>query len=369
MNPQNEKIIIVAAIVTLSISAAVFIFTSNPSPTKPSSPVVKPPVQATTTTLFLAGDIMLSRDVRGKILQSNNSSLPFLNTLNDTREADIAFANLESPFSNQPRVSEDPISFKADPDFVSGLVNAGFDILSTANNHAFDQDQAGVDYTAKHLEESGIKPLGTLSNCHDGVVMEANGIKFGFLGYSYAAHNDGGVVSEPSVCSWNNMTEISRDITRLKPQVDFLIVSSHFGAEYQRKPSAEDSQTARNIIELGADMFIGHHPHWVQTIEEYKGRYIFYSLGNFVFDQMWSQDTKEGLTLKATFKDKRLDKVELKPVVIESYCCPRFASEQETKNILTKINPNYISNMLIEGGKTTPSWTTALSQNFQVRIP
>jgi poly-gamma-glutamate synthesis protein (capsule biosynthesis protein) len=96
-------------------------------------------------------------------------------------------------------------------------------------------------------------------------------------------------------------------------------------------------------------MVIGHHPHWIQTTEKYQGKYIFYSLGNFIFDQMWSQDTKEGLALKITISKTptpslqgtpipaRLETIELVPVIIENYSTPRLANEVESLKILKKI--------------------------------
>ena len=127
------------------------------------------------------------------------------------------------------------------------------------------------------------------------------------------------------------------------------------GVEYTRTPTPAQIKFSHNAIDSGADLVIGNHPHWVQTIEQYKGKWIFYSLGNFIFDQMWSVDTRQGLTATLTFSAKggslparqagasggkniQLNKIELKPVMIDDYCCPRWANDNETKNILGKIN-------------------------------
>jgi poly-gamma-glutamate capsule biosynthesis protein CapA/YwtB (metallophosphatase superfamily) len=290
------------------------------------------------TSLFFAGDIMLSRNVGTAIVREGAADLPFQKTKDAVRRADISFANLESPFNDEGPRRTEGLVFKAEPDAVDGLTAAGFDILSTANNHSYDQGKNGITYTLDWLRQHGIKTVGTGLDCHDGVIMEANGIKFGYLAYSYAAFNDGGRVPDPLVCDWNDLDQVKSDIAALKPQADFVIVSSHMGAEYKREPEPANAAAARATIDAGADMFIGHHPHWVQTIEEYEGKYIFYSLGNFVFDQMWSQDTREGLGVKVLFKDKILSRIELMPVVIDDYCCPRWADETETKSILAKIN-------------------------------
>jgi gamma-polyglutamate biosynthesis protein CapA len=312
------------------------------------------------TTLFFGGDIMLSRNVGTAIVKANDPTLPFKKMVDIIKNADISFANLESPFNNKGPRKTEGLVFKAEPNTVEGLTYAGFDVLSTANNHGFDQGEAGLLYTLDWLTEHGIKPVGTGGNCHKGVVIEANGLRVGYLAYSYSAYNDGGKVPSLLVCDWRNQAQVTTDIANIGAQVDFLIVSAHMGTEYQRKPDEFDAEGARNAIGTGADLVIGHHPHWVQTIEEYHGKYIFHSLGNFVFDQMWSQDTREGLGVKLLFKDKKLDRIELLPVVIDDYCCPRQADETETENILSKINPNYSSPVMVENGKTTPSWMSAI---------
>jgi poly-gamma-glutamate synthesis protein (capsule biosynthesis protein) len=290
------------------------------------------------TTLFFAGDVMLSRNVGSQIAAAKDPDLPFRNVQADIQAASLSFANLESPFYNQgPRVTAG-LKFKAEPDTVQGLLDAGFDILSTANNHTFDQGRAGVLFTLDWLKTHNIVSLGTGTDCHAGRIIERGGIKFGFLGYSYSAYNDGGQVPDPLVCDFNDTKQMVADIAALRPQVDYLIVSAHRGAEYTREPEAKTVAAAHAAIDAGADMFVGHHPHWIQTTEEYLGKPIFYSLGNFVFDQDWSRDTSEGLTLLAEFSNGKLKQITLHPVVLQNNCCPRWANETETKTILQKIN-------------------------------
>ena len=111
----------------------------------------------------------------------------------------------------------------------------------------------------------------------------------------------------------------------------------HAGTEYTRKPNQRQIDFARAAIDAGADIVIGHHPHWIQDIEIYQGKPIFYSLGNFVFDQMWSQETREGLIVKIQISNAKVQKAELMPIIIDNYCCPRLADEEEKVKILKKI--------------------------------
>lgn len=317
-------------------------------------------IEPTNTTLFLAGDIMLSRNVDAAIVKANDPTLPFHKVADIIKNADISFANLESPFNDRGDHSiEGSLIFNADPKSVEGLKFAGFDILSTANNHAFDQGETGILLTKALLNTNEILPIGTGTECHDGTVLEKNNIKFGFLAYSYSALNNGGKTADPLVCTQNE--QAINDIANIKSKVDILIVSMHAGTEYKRHPNADQITFARRAIDAGADLVIGHHPHWIQTIEQYKDKWILYSLGNFVFDQMWSQDTREGLTAIATFENKQLKKIELKPVIIDDYCCPRWANNQETLAILKKINPVTNTAILFEKGKISDSWQVATS--------
>jgi poly-gamma-glutamate capsule biosynthesis protein CapA/YwtB (metallophosphatase superfamily) len=274
---------------------------------------------------------------------------------------DLSFANLESPFNDSGVHSiEGSLVFNADPQAIAGLKFAGFDVLSTANNHGFDQGQKGIDFTKTLLSQNQILPIGTGVDCHDGIIVAKNGIKFGFLAYSYTALNDGGKTTSPQVCDANDLKALKHDIETMRSNVDFLIVSTHMGIEYTRTPSESQIKFAHASIDAGADLIIGNHPHWAQTIEQYQGKWIFYAMGNLVFDQMWSTETREGLTAQITFKDKTLDKIELMPVVIDDFCCPRWANEEETKNILQKINPVTNGGVIVENGEISSGWKSAI---------
>jgi poly-gamma-glutamate synthesis protein (capsule biosynthesis protein) len=115
-----------------------------------------------------------------------------------------------------------------------------------------------------------------------------------------------------------------------------VFVSVHAGNEYQRKPTDAQVEFAHAVIEAGADAVIGHHPHWIQGVEVYRGNPIFYSLGNFVFDQGQTQETTEGLMVKFSISDRSLTGARLIPIIIEDYCCPRLADGERKAQILKK---------------------------------
>jgi poly-gamma-glutamate capsule biosynthesis protein CapA/YwtB (metallophosphatase superfamily) len=337
---KSVKVAIVIIMIAAGLGAAVLVVNTydfprsytfeKPQPNEPPKPVE--------TTVFLAGDVMLSRNVGSKIVTAKDPELPFKKVGEDIKNYDISFANLESPFNNTGSRVTQGLVFKAEPDWIKGLLYAGFDVMSTANNHAYDQGKKGIEFTLKHLSDNGIVPVGTGLDCHDGVVITKNNLRIGFLAYSYAAFNDGGNIPDPLVCDWNDTAQIKEDVAALKLRSDFVIVSGQYGIEYQRQPEPKNVVTARAAVDAGADLVIGHHPHWVQIPEQYKGKWILYGIGNFVFDQMWSQDTREGMGVGLIFENKTLKTIELKPVIIDDYCCPRWANNDESLSILKKIN-------------------------------
>src|SRR6185436_16162188 len=154
---RRDRIILVLILVValLSIVGAVLL-----KPSAGSAPLIASLHQTKVTTLFLAGDIMLSRNVDRKMSTAQDFTLPFISTQNQTQTADISFANLESPFLNHgAHFVDGSLIFNADPQAVSGLSSAGFDILSTANNHTLDQGAEGLNFTYNLLKQNNILPI------------------------------------------------------------------------------------------------------------------------------------------------------------------------------------------------------------------
>ena len=324
--------------------------------------------QASSTVNFLAvGDIMLSRNVAASIKKTENPLLPFSQMANVLNGADFAFGNLESPFSGSDYFNASgSMVFNAPKNNITGLTEYKFKILNLANNHALDQGIKGSDYTIKYLSDNQIQHIGAGDNLDQAwqpAIIEQNGIKIGFVGASYSSINDSGKTKNDYVARIENLEKLKATIYKLKAECDFIVATMHAGVEYTRTPNQAQKNFAHAAIDAGADMVIGSHPHWIQTMEKYNDKYIFYSLGNFIFDQMWSTDTKEGLVLKIQVSKNqgpnpiisgaaksddlqgqrvpaKLDKIELIPIVIENYSTPRPGNEQETKKILEKIGQN-----------------------------
>lgn len=307
------------------------------------------------TSFFAVGDIMLSRNVAAKIQAGGDPQLPFRQIGTTLQTADFSFGNLESPIVSGPGITGGgSLVFAASSSTLTGLINAKFQVLNLANNHALDQGPNGLESTLNHLNRAGIQHVGAGTSqaaAWQPAKVSANGITTCFLGASYASVNDGGKTSNAYVARIEDAEKLAPAISQLKPGCDFVVVTMHAGTEYTRNPNQAQTDFAHAAIAAGADMVIGAHPHWVQTVEKYQGKYIFYSLGNFIFDQMWSQETREGLMLKVNLVKPggpssglqgpqtpvTLDSVQLLPVVIDDYSTPRLASETEAQKLLESI--------------------------------
>ena len=302
---------------------------------------------------FIAtGDIMLSRHVAEKIKAAGDPAAPFYQISSTLQSADFSFGNLESPIVYGPgTLGGNSLVFAASSSTLEGLARTKFKVLNLANNHALDQGIAGLESTAHFLDNLGIQHIGAGKDqaaAWQPAKVEINGITTCFIGASYASVNDGGKAKNNFVARMEDLDNLKAGISSLRPSCDFIVASMHAGTEYTRTPNQAQTAFAHAAIDAGADMVIGAHPHWVQSMEKYQGKYIFYSLGNFIFDQMWSQETREGLMLKINLSKAPADNsglqgpksaaslqsVELLPIIIDDYSTPRLADETESGRIL-----------------------------------
>lgn len=279
--------------------------------------------------LVFGGDIMLSRTVNAKMEKYQNYNWPFEKIASIFSEADLAIANLESPFlfTDNYQVLSGSFSFKANPQSVAGLSLSGFDVLSLANNHILNQGKKGVLDTKKVLDEAGISYSGLVEN--NLVIKESNGLKFAFLAYTY---DD----SSALIANMSNESQLQLDIESAKEKADIVIVMMHAGTEYVKTPNKQQVSFAHLAIASGADLVIGHHPHWPQIIEQYQGKTIIYSLGNLIFDQMWSLETRKGLIAKVYFDGKELTNIEYFPIIIKDYGQAELITDETVKNDFLK---------------------------------
>ena len=241
--------------------------------------------------------------------------------------ADIAVANFENPAPDQPSYHTSGTRFTADPRLIPGLVDAGIDYVSIANNHIGDAGDLGILQTIANLRKNKLKFSGAgkdLAAARKPAILKAAGTTVAILGYDAIAK---GYFAGPDETGSSQLSlkRATTDIARARAAgADLVIVFPHWGIEYRNKPFEAQQALARSIIDAGADMIIGNHAHWIGAVEIYKGKPIWYALGNFVFDQTWSEPTMEGITLELTFQGSDLRQIRMRPHVILDKAQPNF---------------------------------------------
>lgn len=279
--------------------------------------------------IVAAGDIMLDRGVEYMVKKYGGGDYcwPFLKIADYFKKADISFANLESPISDKGRRLGSIYSFRAKLKAITGLVCAGLDVVSLANNHALDYGREALLQTMDLLKQKGIAYSGAGKNSREAFsvsVRRVKGTKIGFLAYTNLGSCLWRATPDTAGLAWIDRRVFKNIIDYIKKikqnrVADILVVSLHAGKEYSPEPTSFQVDFAHSCIDAGADLIIGHHPHVVQKVEKYKGGWIAYSLGNFIFDQSFSEETMKGLVLEAIIENRKIKKVFLRPIKLNKY--------------------------------------------------
>ena len=289
--------------------------------------------------IIAVGDILLNRGV-GEYLEKSGYDYPYAGIKEEIIKGDIAVANLECPLTDSGNavLKRPELVFKGSKLNGAALKGAGFDLLNLANNHTMDQGREGLTNAIKLLESTGIQIFGagmTRSEARKPVFIDKGRTRIGFLGYSdfppegYMYDEDKADVARP------DMKSLGEEVKTAREQCDFLVVSFHWGKEFDSYPGGRQREMAHVAIENGASFIIGHHPHVLQSVEEYKGKLIFYSLGNFVFDRQLPKGTDESVIIDITVNGGGWKETRIVPVRIED-CRPVIAQGQAAEFILDK---------------------------------
>jgi len=247
---------------------------------------------------LFVGDIMLDRNV-GKVIEKEGFGYLFSTLPEDFFDGyNLVSANLESAVTENGEhyVPHNKYDFAISPERLEKLTDVGFNFFTIANNHIADQGQNGIEETREFLDLSEIDYVG----CNDKEVgdcsvkiVEIEDRKIGMLGFSM-------------VYGLFNQEKALEMIAELASSTDLVIINIHWGVEYAHYKNKIQENLAHKIIDAGADVIIGHHPHVVQGMEVYKSKLIFYSLGNFIFDQYFSDATQEGLGVELVFSEDEI---------------------------------------------------------------
>ncbi len=248
------------------------------------------PLSSPPTTILIGGDIMLDRKIRS-IGQKKGYDYLFASLSSLFRSADIVIANLEGPVTTYPSktllpngVITQDLTFTFAPSSIKALANAGITAVSLANNHEDNFGAAGVTETKQWLKKSGIKWFGSPWNtASTSLVLDSKGMKIAFVGYHAF---QGGI------------DNVLAQIRQLTKDGNFVIVMPHWGPEYTPSPTVKMRTQARSFIAAGAKAVIGSHPHVIMSNETIAGVPVYYSVGNLIFDQYFSDEVLNGEIVK-----------------------------------------------------------------------
>ncbi|NGQ95948.1 CapA family protein [Brevibacillus sp. SYP-B805] len=254
--------------------------------------------------LTFVGDVMMSGNVES-LLKAKGYDFPYAYVKTLFQQDDCTIANLETPVTERgtPAPNKEYV-YKSPPAAIPPLKAAGMDVVNLANNHSMDQGEEGLLDTFRILEENGIDYVGAgadATRAYQPVMVERNGIKVAFLGFSRVVPNVGWYAgtSKPGVAISYEPTRAAEAIAAARKQADLVVVIAHWGQEKVDYPVDHQKELARAYIHAGADLVVGSHPHVLQGFESYNGKWIAYSLGNFVFTRSSVAKTWETMVLQA----------------------------------------------------------------------
>lgn len=284
--------------------------------------------------LLFVGDIMLGRHVEERI-SATSLDYPYIYIADFIKNADIAIGNLEGVVPNVHIPTPDfGFQFSFQSSYVAHLANIGFDVLSLANNHSNDFGEAALNNTRALCVEQKLHCYGS----YDAVDNFSKGVLV--VGETHI-----GMVMINAVPTYPSRDTVQHLLDELIPESDIQILNIHWGEEYQLVHNRAQEEFAHTMIDMGFDAVIGHHPHVVQDVEVYKNAPIFYSLGNFIFDQYFEPEVMRGLMVEMRIEPQQVT-YNLIPVTSEqSHSQPQPMTEDEKDIFLSRVMGNYLESL------------------------
>ncbi|PZE21168.1 CapA family protein [Paenibacillus xerothermodurans] len=285
--------------------------------------------------LSFVGDVIFAGNVE-ELLKRNGWDYPYRYVHDYIHKADISVANLETPISKRGTPQSKEYVYRSSPDALRSFKAAGFDVVTTANNHILDYGQEALLDTLDELDKAGIKRVGTGRNSDEAyrpAIVEHNGIKVAFVGFSRVAPAVSWYAGKqtPGVAETYSTKLALEAVSQARQQADLVVVLAHWGVERTDRPVKEQTDLAHKYINQGADLVIGSHPHVLQGFEQYKGKWIAYSMGNFIFTTNNEPSTWETMILDAVCTRERVCELQMMPVLTKGAQPVRMTEEDGAK--------------------------------------
>lgn len=259
--------------------------------------------------MAFVGDVIFASTVE-TVLKQKGYDYPYGDVLPNLQQPDVTVANLETPVTERGSEQKKEYTYRSSPLALPAFKEAGFDVVNLANNHIMDYGTDGLLDTLSHLDKAGIKRTGAgkdLDDAYKPAIVERKGLKIAFLGFSRVVPDNSWKAGKdkPGTTQTYDYTLPVETITKAKAEADIVVVMAHWGVERHESPESYQRTLAKRYIDAGADLIVGTHPHVLQGFEMYKGKWIAYSLGNFLFTTNLRADTWETVILEAACsKDK-----------------------------------------------------------------
>lgn len=282
--------------------------------THETTPVVPP-----TITVAAVGDMTFDSAPK-RLIRASGPTAPLSAVASRLRVADVTLGNLECPLSTRGQaLTNKQFTFRGDPRGVNGLVLAGFDLVSLANNHVRDYGGTALADTFSTLRRAHIAWAGAgadRASAWKPTIIVRRGVRIAYLAFSEIGPNSFAAGTHQSGTAFvTSSAGVKAAIKAAHKKADYVIVSFHWGVERSYTPTARQVSDGHAAIAAGADLVLSHHPHVLQGVEFYRGKLIAYSLGNFVFSP-GSASGRDSMILYATLSPKGVSAVRAEPVYI-----------------------------------------------------
>jgi len=322
---------VTASLLSASALWAAFMLCRNPEIEAAEPRIVVREPMGEEVTVVLAGDFAPT-DYAMPFIERWGYRYPYRATAPILQRADVAFANLEAPVteSDQSFWPYKDWLYRVSPDAVPAWQWLGLDVVSLANNHLIDYRRPGLLDTLHHLSAAGIEQVGAGADEREArrpVVFDVGGTRIGFLAYleqqlAFDLYLGTFAIGAEPGCAQLNAADVGRDVRRLRPLVDLLVVSVHWGKNYSGVDATQE-RYARLFADLGVDVVAGHHAHDVQPVEIIGHTVVFYSLGNYAWGALGWPELRVGLLARLVVERgrgsrPRLTRVELIPIATQN---------------------------------------------------
>jgi poly-gamma-glutamate synthesis protein (capsule biosynthesis protein) len=291
--------------------------------------------------MAFVGDILLASGVEA-LMKKNGFDYPYKDVRDYLKQPDMTIGNLETPVTDRGEILKKEYNYRSPPLALPALAEAGVDLVNLANNHVMDYGIDGLLDTIKHLDKAGIQHIGAGHDATEAfkpVIIEKKGIKIAFLGFSHIVPDISwkAGVKHPGVADTYDYKAPVLAIQKARAQADLVVVIAHWGVERTDTPVPYQTDLAHRYIDAGADLVVGGHPHVLQGLEAYKGKWIAYSLGNFIFTTNGVKETLETFVLNAACSIKRQCELNVVPIYTK-YAKPEKMNPEQGKALFDRIS-------------------------------